>query len=129
MTSLARPAAAVVAMLCAAMALTACGPATGLAPADPVGQWGRVADDANYLTIVDDGTAGGRDGCNGFGGSWALDDGVVEFTDMYMTLVACPAGDHWLTGLDSALVVGDLLYVRDADGDVIGILPRIPLSD
>lgn len=115
-------------LVAAATALAACGAATGLAPANPVGQWGRVADDANYLTILDDGTAGGRDGCNGFGGKWMLEDGVVEFADVYVTLVACPGGDQWLSRLDSALVVGDLLYVRDREGEVIGILPRVPQS-
>jgi heat shock protein HslJ len=108
-----------------ALALASCTPSPTLTTGSPVGRWGDVDDGGAHVTLLADGTARGHDGCNGIGGKWSVaHHSSVVFTDMMMSLVACPGGDHWLSSMSSAVVVGDLLYVLDADGDEIGILPR-----
>ncbi|WES65990.1 META domain-containing protein [Microbacter sp. GSS18] len=92
---------------------------------DPVGQWGEISERSAYLTILEDGTVAGSDGCNGFGGTWYLTGGVVEFSDMITTLMMCPPRHTDLRGpAVTGIAKGDLLYVLDADGHVSGILPR-----
>lgn len=114
------------------LALTACAPVGGVigpgAPAfaggDPVGQWGEIADRSTYITILPDGTMRAHDGCNGMGGTWHVEQGVVEFDDVLMTLMACPGHDGWLRPA-TAVVHGDTLVVFDENGEVGGTLPRI----
>ena len=122
---------AIAGVLC--LALTACAPgAVGVigpvAPAvsggDPVGQWGEIADRSAYITILADGTMQAHDGCNAMGGAWELEDGVVEFHDVFTTLMACPGHDAWLRPATAA-VHGDTLVVFDENGDAGGTLPRI----
>lgn len=92
----------------------------------PSGSGGEIGERSAYLTILEDGIVTGSDGCNGIGGTWALTDGVVEFSDMLTTLMACPPRDTDLGGpVVTAIAKGDRLYVLDADGDVIGVLPRV----
>lgn len=92
---------------------------------DPVGQWGEIGERSAYLTILEDGIVTGSDGCNSIGGTWALTDGVVEFSDMLTTLMACPPRDTDLGGpVVTAIAKGDQLYVLDADGEVLGVLSR-----
>lgn len=98
----------------------ALGPASG----DPVGQWGEIADGGTYVTILPDGTMQAHDGCNGMGGSWKMQDGVVVFHDVLTTLMACPGQDSWLVPA-TAVVRGETLVVYDHDGDVSGTLPRV----
>ncbi|WP_127818152.1 META domain-containing protein [Microbacterium sp. CPCC 204701] len=112
--------------------LTACAPGRGVigpgAPAlhggDPVGQWGEIADRSAYITILPDGTMGAHDGCNSMGGTWEVEQGVVQFDDVLMTLVACPGHEAWLRPA-TAVVRGDTLVVFDQNGDAGGTLPRV----
>jgi len=93
---------------------------------DPVGQWGEIGERSAYLTILEDGTVTGSDGCNGFSGTWSLTGGVVKFSDMVTSLMACPPRDTDLRGpAVTGVAKGDRLYVLDADGHVSGILPRV----
>ncbi|GAA3911097.1 META domain-containing protein [Microbacterium invictum] len=114
-------------ILLAVVLLAGCAPsAPETSRGDPVGTWGTVAERSAYLVIDADGSLGGHDGCNGFGGSWeqsAAEDPIV-FADVYMTLMACDFGDQWLTAGRSALVDGDRIVVFDEDGEVLGSLPR-----
>lgn len=92
---------------------------------DPVGQWGKVGARSAYLTIFDDGTVMGSDGCNGIGGTWSLSSEAVEFSDMFTTLVMCPPRESDLQGaVVAAVAQGDIMYVLDADRNVIGMLQR-----
>lgn len=92
---------------------------------DPVGQWGEIADGEPHLTISDDGTMTGHDGCNGIGGRWELEAGVVQFTETYMTLIMCEGMDAWLSSLRTAVSDGGTISIRGEGGDVIGVLPRV----
>lgn len=107
-----------------ALLLVACAPGDTIRPESPVGRWGDADVDKTHLTLEEDGAALGHDGCNGIGGRWELVDGTVVFRDTYMTLMACPGGEHWLGGMDSAVVIGDVLHVFDDEGHEIGVLPR-----
>lgn len=92
---------------------------------DPVGQWGEIGERSAYLTILEDGIVTGSDGCNSIGGTWALTGGVVQFSDMLTTLMACPPRDTDLGGpVVAAIAKGDQLYVLDADGELLGVLSR-----
>lgn len=112
--------------------LTACasgggviGPgAIGPAGADPVGQWGEIADGSTYITVLPDGTMQAHDGCNSMGGRWHVEDDVVHFDDVATTLMACPGQHTWLQPA-TAVVSGETLVVFDDDGDVNGTLPRV----
>jgi heat shock protein HslJ len=126
MTPLRRRLAWLVAILTAVALLTSCVPGSTLAPGSPVGRWGSADDTQTHLSLLEDGTALGNDGCNGMGGEWRLEDDTVIFVEMFMTLMACPGHDSWLGGMASAVVIGDQLYVFDSEGDQIGILPRLP---
>ncbi|MGK3953764.1 META domain-containing protein [Microbacterium sp. I2] len=112
-----------------ALLLAACTPGHTLRPGSPVGRWGDAEDRKTHLTLEDDGTARGHDGCNGFGGRWELIDDTVVLRDTVMTLVACQGGEHWLGGMDSAVVIGDVLHVLDDEGHEIGVLPRQSAAD
>ena len=115
------------------LVLTACASGTvgvigPVAPAvtggDPVGQWGEIAEGSTHITILPDGTMLAHDGCNGMGGSWEIEHGVVEFHDVFTSLVACPNHDGWLRP-STAVVHGDTLVVFDENGNPVGTLPRI----
>lgn len=100
--------------------------------ADPalfIGTWGtETADTAPgepFIIIAADGTAGGNDGCNGFGGStWTIDGAAIAFTGGAMTLMACEGVDQWLNSRSTATVDGDTMTFFDESGAEIGTLPR-----
>ena len=122
-----------VTLLTVAMSLTACAPDTAGDPnpsaphatGGPAGQWGEIAEESAYLTINDDGTVLGHDGCNGLGGNWHVADDVIHFDDMVTTLIMCEGRDTWLGLLKTAVVDGDTLHVLDEGGEVVGTLPRV----
>ena len=45
-----------------------------------------------HLTLVEDGTFTGRDGCNELQGRWTVDGAVLRFDDVTTTDAACPEG-------------------------------------
>lgn len=93
---------------------------------DPVGQWGEVADRTPHVTIEADGTVMMNDGCNGGSGTWTVSDGVVVFSDMITSLMACPRRDTDLRGpITSAIARDDKLHLAGPDGRVVGILHRV----
>lgn len=89
------------------------------------GTWGTPdAVGRPSIVIAADGSAGGRDGCNFFGGTWTSDREVLEFRKGSATQVGCDAGVDWLADRATATVDGDTLTVFDEAGVVIGTLPR-----
>ena len=100
--------------------------------ADPalfIGTWGTKTTDTApgepYIVIAADGTAGGNDGCNGFGGmNWTVEGATITFTDGAMSLMACEGVDQWLNQRSTATVDGDTMTFFDESGAEIGTLPR-----
>lgn len=48
-----------------------------------------VTDTEAGLTFKDDGTMTGSSGCNGFGGSYTVEDDKITFSEITSTLMAC----------------------------------------
>ena len=85
---------------------------------DPVGTWGDPsADDAAYLSLEDDGTLTGSDGCNRLMGSWELTPAdQIQFDAVASTKMACEGVDAVLATLDVATISGTTMTVF-AEGD------------
>jgi len=88
------------------------------------GTWGDDRPGDPHLVLAGDGALSGSDGCNRLIGSWEQDGQTVRFVGVGSTMMACPGVDDWLAALDSAVLEGDSLTVRDATGEEIGVLRR-----
>ncbi|WP_345751691.1 META domain-containing protein [Microbacterium rhizophilus] len=106
----------------ALLILTAC--ASGAGGASPAGSWGE--EPGPNVTISDDGTVVGSDGCNRLTGKGTIDGDRIEFGDLAQTRMACAEGtdvvEPWAT---SAAVDGNALILFDEAGQEIRRLPRI----
>ena len=93
---------------------------------DPTGTWGDSSGtNTPYLTLEEDGTLTGSDGCNRLNGTWSVDEAdQVEFENVASTKMACEGVDDWLSQLSVAEVSGDTMTVLGADGAEIGQLER-----
>ena len=92
---------------------------------DPVGQWGEIEEHAAFLTISEDGTVTGSDGCNGTSGTWSITDGRIVFSDMITSLMMCPNLETAMQGpVVTAVAHGDTIYVLDEHDKVTGMLTR-----
>lgn len=91
------------------------------------GTWGSEAKHQPRLTLNDDMTVAGHDGCNGFSGSFTLsEDGrTATFGRLLGTLMACPGVDTWLSAAGSATLEDDTLIVFNRAGAEIGRLERV----
>lgn len=89
-----------------------------------VESWSSAEQGEPRLTLYDDGTLGGFDGCNAFGGTYDLTDDLLELHLGYGTLKACIGVDLWLRSASSANIVGDSLLVYDATGNLLGTLTQ-----
>lgn len=77
------------------------------------------------LTLAEDGSAGGYDGCNWFSGSWEQHGDEIVFPGHWTaTERACGPHDPWVLQADSAEVAGDVLLLFDAAGNQLGLLVR-----
>lgn len=74
------------------------------------------------LALYDDGTLGGFDGCNAFGGSYVRAGDTIELELGYGTLKACVGIDLWLRDAHTAQEDGDTLHVFGVDGTELGTL-------
>ena len=96
--------------------------------ADPVtaeGTWGAAGEGEPQLVLDSDGTLTGTDGCNRLTGTWEqADDTSLTFINVASTMMACEDLDTWLIALDTAVLDGETLTVKNADGAEIGTLPR-----
>ena len=125
--------------LAALTALTGCAAAPDTTPPSPhpspepaptptptsVDSWSSDEPGEPKLTLYDDGTLGGFDGCNAFGGSYVRTDNLLEFHLGYGTLKACIGIDLWLRNASSAEIDGDTLIVYDSTGSKIGTLTEV----
>ncbi|WP_312180257.1 META domain-containing protein [Arthrobacter sp.] len=126
--------------LALALGLSACatdaGSGSGSAGSEPAspgssspegveGTWGNPDNMREpSLNLASDGRLSGTDGCNRLMGSWTLEDGTVVFSEMGMTMMACPDVDQWLGTAATAVAEADTLRLYDAAGNEIGTLTR-----
>jgi heat shock protein HslJ len=122
--------------------LAACVPVTGEEPVEPAPeinlegtQW--MLESINETPVVpgsdvtlqfdNDNTAGGHAGCNSYGGTYALNNGDIVFSDIIRTLVACvdenimDQEDTYLQALENAGQViqdGDRLTITYNGGQL-----------
>ena len=92
---------------------------------DPVGVWSESSDDASpTLSLHDDETVTGYDGCNQLTGGWEPTDNGVNFKQLASTRMACEDVDDWLSRAASATISYDTMTVLDPDGKTLGTLER-----
>lgn len=112
----------IVAVVLALLALGGCaGTPSGHAV---VGGWGSTATGQPHLTIEDDGTFSGSDGCNALSGTGEIDGDEIDFGSITSTLKACDGVDEWLAKAATGNVKGDTMTVLDDSGATIGTLKR-----
>lgn len=114
----------VVATLVAGLALAALTGCAGPASTSFVGSWGQTGNGQPNLTIADDGSFQGTDGCNRMTGQGAISGGVFDFGAIASTSMACTGVDTWLSQADTAKVEGTGLVVYGTSGAKIGTLPK-----
>lgn len=116
---------AVIALLMLTGCLGAQGSAKG-GDIDPVGTWGDPTTSSEpFLSLADDGSLSGSDGCNTLSGSWSVDEGEqVLFEDVAMTRMFCEGVDDWLSGLAAATIADTTMTVLGQDASEIGQLER-----
>lgn len=116
---------AVIAVLMLSGCLGAEGSAKG-GDIDPVGTWGDPSQTSEpSLSLADDGSLTGTDGCNRLTGSWSVDEGEqVLFENVAMTRMFCEGVDDWLSGLSAATIADTTMTVLGQDGSEIGQLER-----
>ncbi len=104
--------------------LTACVPGFSSA-VDPVGVWSESSDDDSpTLSLLEDTTVNGYDGCNQLTGGWEPTDDGVNFKNLASTRMACEDVDDWLSRAASAKIAYDEMTVLDEDGNELGTLTR-----
>ncbi len=99
-----------------------CGSDVAYVGSNPVGTWGSEAQGQPNLTLAEDGTMSGSDGCNRLTANWKKAKSGVTFTPIASTLMACQGVDTWLKGAVSASVTGTTMTVKGAGGNTIGTL-------
>ena len=113
----------------ALLVLTGCLGAQGSAQGgdvDPVGTWGDPSMEAEpYLSLAEDGSLTGSDGCNRLSGSWSVDEAdQVLFENVASTRMFCEGVDDWLSSLSAAEISGITMTVLGQDGSEVGQLER-----
>jgi heat shock protein HslJ len=102
-------------------ALTGCSSSSGFAF---TGSWGEEGAGKPSLTIGDDGTFSGTDGCNKLSGKGTVTGDTFTFGPFASTLKFCEGVTPWLNLADKAKVDGSTLAVYRTDGDKIGALAK-----
>lgn len=115
--------------ICTALTLSACNSGSDLIPqsTDEPGATGTwKSDDAGepHLTLDEDLTVTGSDGCNAIATTYVLSGDVIEFKSFLSTLKACQGVDTWLSAVNTASINGDTMTVLDSAGEEIGVLHR-----
>lgn len=94
-------------------------------PASPfIGAWGEEEVGAPSVTIAEDGSFNGTDGCNSLVGHGTFAGNTFQFGAFALTRMACMDVDDWFSGAHTATVDGDTLTVNGEDGREIGTLTR-----
>lgn len=112
-------------IVAAAVCLLALGGCAGTPSGQAVvGEWGSSATGQPHLTIENDGTFSGSDGCNTLSGTGEIDGDEIDFGSITSTLKACEGVDEWLAKAATGNVRGDTMTVLDDSGATIGTLKR-----
>lgn len=117
-----RPARATLALLAVAtvVALSGCSsPASSF-----TGTWGSSGSGQPNLTISDDGTFSGTDGCNAMSGKGTVAGDTFTFGPFASTLKACDGVNPWLSRADTAKISGGDLVVYANGGEKVGTLAK-----
>jgi hypothetical protein len=88
------------------------------------GTWGSSASGQPNLTIKDDGTFSGTDGCNAMSGKGTVSGDTFTFGPFASTLKACEGVTPWLNLAHTAKVDGNTLVVYKNGGEKIGTLDK-----
>jgi heat shock protein HslJ len=118
-----RPARAALALaaVAAVVALSGCSSSSA---SSFVGTWGSTSAGQPNLTIKDDGTFNGNDGCNDMSGKGTFDGDTFTFGPFASTLKACEGVTPWLNLAHTAKVSGDQLVVYGNGEKKIGTLAQ-----
>ena len=88
------------------------------------GTWGSNAAGQPNLTIKDDGTFSGTDGCNALSGKGTISGDTFTFGPFASTQVHCEGVHPWLNLAHTATVDGNTLTVYKNGGAKIGTLEK-----
>ncbi|WP_426517097.1 META domain-containing protein [Diaminobutyricibacter sp. McL0618] len=88
------------------------------------GTWGSSASGQPNLTIKDDGSFKGTDGCNQMSGKGTVSGDTFTFGPFATTLVHCAGVNPWLNLAHTAKVDGSTLVVYKNGGEKIGTLDK-----
>jgi hypothetical protein len=124
MSRLRRSGLLVVAVLVAGMALAALTGCSGPALTSFAGSWGQTVKGQPNLTITDDGSFQGTDGCNRLMGKGSISGDSFDFGPIASTMMACSDVDTWLSQAHTAKVDGTVLVVYGNSGNKIGTLAK-----
>jgi heat shock protein HslJ len=124
MSRLRRSGLLVVATLIAGLATAALTGCSGPASKSFEGSWGQTGIGQPNLTITDDGSFQGTDGCNHLTGKGSISGDAFGFGPIASTSMACSDVDTWLSHADTAKVDGSVLVVYEKGGSKIGTLPK-----
>jgi heat shock protein HslJ len=114
----------IVATLVAGIALAALTGCSGPALKSFTGSWGQTVKGQPNLTITDDGSFQGTDGCNRLTGKGSVSGDSFNFGPIASTMMACSDVDTWLSQAHTAKVDGTVLVVYGNSGDKIGTLAK-----
>src|SRR5690606_14529390 len=92
-----------------------------------LGRW-QDPESQRRLTLNQDQTASGNDGCNTFGGEWAPAEdaeGITFQATGGSTQIACPEVPESFADWDRALLVGETLEIHLEDGRRLVTLTRL----
>lgn len=103
-----------------ALALAGCSAA---ATSGAGGTWSETGDGGPELTLAEDGTFHGTDGCNQLNGQWSQDGTEVTFEGVASTMMLCVDVPGW-PSLAGGEIEGTSMTLLDADGAELTILTR-----
>lgn len=95
-----------------------------------VGTWnGDAPKHTPNLTLSEDGRLTGTDGCNRLFGSWKEEADGIVFVQVASTMMLCHGVNVWLSKLATASIDGDTMTVQDSEGEPVGTLTRVDVTE
>lgn len=91
---------------------------------DPTGKWTSPEKGDPFLEFAEDGSLEGSDGCNAIITSWKVEGDEIVIDSFMSTQKACAGVDTWLSKASTAAIEGDVMKVKDSNGEVIGGLEK-----